>query len=92
MLPWSSSRGWIRPAPPTGARTPRWPASRCSGARCRTPNGAALLTEIGNVLRQRYALKDVLMFTMPYFGTPIEPTQTQRIYEECDFAIAAIGD
>ena len=39
-----------------------------------------------------YALKDVLMFTKPYFGTPVEPTQTQRIFEECDFAITAIGD
>ena len=56
------------------------------------PNCAALLTELGNVLQQRYALKDVLMFTKPYFGTPVEPTQTQRIFEECDFAIAAIGD
>jgi len=56
------------------------------------PNGAALLTEIGSVLRERYALKDVLMFTKPYFGTPVEPTQTQRIFEECDFAITAIGD
>src|SRR5688500_16257217 len=56
------------------------------------PNGAARLSEIGSVLRERYALKDVLMFTKPYFGTPVEPTQTQRIFEECDFAITAIGD
>lgn len=56
------------------------------------PNGAALLNEVGGVLRERYALKDVLMFTKPYFGTPVEPTQTQRIFEECDFAITAIGD
>jgi hypothetical protein len=56
------------------------------------PNGAALLTELGSLLQQRYGLKDVLMFTKPYFGTPVEPTQTQRIFEECDFAITAIGD
>lgn len=56
------------------------------------PNGAALLNEVAAVLRQRHALKDVLMFTKPYFGTPVEPTQTQRIFEECDFAITAIGD
>ena len=56
------------------------------------PNGAALLTEIGSVLQQRYGVKDVLMFTKPYFGTPVEPTQTERIFEECDVAVAAIGD
>ena len=56
------------------------------------PNGAALLNEIGGVLRTRYGVANVLMFTKPYFGTPVEPTQTQRIFEECDFAIAAIGD
>ncbi|WRL62862.1 hypothetical protein U6N30_23705 [Blastococcus brunescens] len=56
------------------------------------PNGAALLSEMGVVLKERYGVKDVLMFTKPYFGTPVEPTQTQRIFEECDFAITAIGD
>ncbi|MFW3168678.1 hypothetical protein PGN05_01475 [Geodermatophilus sp. CPCC 206100] len=56
------------------------------------PNGAALLNELGSVLRERYGLKDVLMYSKPYFGTPVEPTQTQRIFEECDFAITAIGD
>jgi hypothetical protein len=56
------------------------------------PNGAALLTELGSVLRQRYGVKEVLMYSKPYFGTPVGPTQTQRIFEECDFAITAIGD
>jgi hypothetical protein len=56
------------------------------------PNGAALLTEFGRQLRERYQVGEVLMFTKPYFGTPVEPTQTERIFEECDFAITAIGD
>jgi hypothetical protein len=56
------------------------------------PNGAALLSELGSVLQQRYGVKEVLMYSKPYFGTPVEPTQTQRIFEECDFAITAIGD
>ena len=56
------------------------------------PNGAALLEEIGSVLRERYGVKEVLMYSKPYFGTPVEPTQTERIFEECDFAITAIGD
>jgi hypothetical protein len=56
------------------------------------PNGAALLEEVARQLRRRHAFADVLMYTKPYFGTPVEPTQTQRIFEECDFAITAIGD
>jgi hypothetical protein len=56
------------------------------------PNGAALLQEVARQLQKRHALRDVLMYTKPYFGTPVEPTQTQRIFEECDFAITAIGD
>jgi hypothetical protein len=56
------------------------------------PNGAALLTEIGSVLRERYGLKEVRMYNKPYFGTPVEQTQTEKIFEECDFAITAIGD
>ncbi|MGY1592206.1 hypothetical protein ACI789_23065 [Geodermatophilus sp. SYSU D00965] len=56
------------------------------------PNGAALLSELGSVLTARYGVKEVLMYSKPYFGTPVEPTQTQRIFEECDFAITAIGD
>ena len=56
------------------------------------PNGAALLQEVARQLRMRHALRDVLMYTKPDFGTPVEPTQTQRIFEECDFAITAIGD
>jgi hypothetical protein len=56
------------------------------------PNGAALLQEVARQMRARLALRDVLMYTKPYFGTPVEPTQTQRIFEECDFAITAIGD
>ena len=56
------------------------------------PNGAALLEEFGRVLKERHGVGEVLMFTKPYFGTPVEPTQTQRIFEQCDFAITAIGD
>ncbi|MQA32847.1 hypothetical protein JD78_03248 [Modestobacter roseus] len=56
------------------------------------PNGAALLEEFARQLRERHGVGEVLMFTKPYFGTPVEPTQTQRIFQECDFAITAIGD
>ena len=56
------------------------------------PNGSMLLSEIGDDLRQQYRLRDVLTYTKPYFGTPVEQTQTQKIIEECDFVVTAIGD
>lgn len=56
------------------------------------PNGALLLAEIGRHLQQEYRLRDVLMFTKAYFGTPVEQTQVERILATCDFAVAAIGD
>lgn len=56
------------------------------------PNGGVLLTEIGRQLAERFGLGDVQMFTKGYFGTPVEPTQVQRILATCNFAVAAIGD
>jgi hypothetical protein len=56
------------------------------------PNGSALLEEFGRQLRERYGVGEIRMLTKPYFGTPVEPTQTERILHECDFAITAIGD
>jgi hypothetical protein len=56
------------------------------------PNGSVLLTEIGAHLRERYGVREVRMFTKSYFGTPVDQTLTERIVQECDFAIAAIGD
>ncbi len=56
------------------------------------PNGSVLLEEIGAYLREQYRLRDVLMFTKGYFGTPVERTQVEEIMATCNFAIAAIGD
>jgi hypothetical protein len=56
------------------------------------PNGAVLLTEIGDHLREQYGLRDVVMYTKGYFGTPVEQTLVERIMAECNFAVAAIGD
>ncbi|GAA3731402.1 hypothetical protein GCM10022225_11570 [Plantactinospora mayteni] len=56
------------------------------------PNGSVLLGEIGDHLRDRYGVREVVMYTKSYFGTPVDQTLTERIVQECDFAIAAIGD
>ena len=56
------------------------------------PNGSVLLAEIASYLQSEYGVRDVVMFTKSYFGTPVEPTQMQEILATCNFAVAAIGD
>jgi hypothetical protein len=56
------------------------------------PNAAVLLGELGKQLTKRYGVRDVILYTKPYFGTPVEPTQVEKIIQECDFVVTAIGD
>lgn len=56
------------------------------------PNAAMLLEELGKQLRKRNGVGEVISYTKPYFGTPVEPTQVEKIIQECDFVVTAIGD
>lgn len=56
------------------------------------PNASLLLSEIGARLRHDYDLRDVLVFTKPSSGTPVDQTQMEEILATCDFAVAAVGD
>ena len=56
------------------------------------PNAAALLTETGRELRDRYGISNFKLFRKSYFGHPVEESLIQRILRHCDFAVAAIGD
>ncbi|MBE1489770.1 hypothetical protein H4W31_005408 [Plantactinospora soyae] len=56
------------------------------------PNAAVLLQELGEQLQRGYGLREFVIYTKPYFGTPVEQTQIERIVQECDFAVAAVGD
>jgi hypothetical protein len=56
------------------------------------PNAAALLTETGRELRDRYGVADFRLFRKGYFGHPVEESVIQQILHSCDFAVAAIGD
>ena len=56
------------------------------------PNAAALLTEAGRELQDRYGICDFKLFRKSYFGHPVEESLIQRILRHCDFAVAAIGD
>ena len=56
------------------------------------PNAAALLTETGRELRDRYGISNFKLFRKSYFGHPVEESLIQRILHNCDFAVAGIGD
>jgi hypothetical protein len=56
------------------------------------PNAALLLTEVARQLQQRHDIRTWVTYTKGYFGTPVEQSQIQQILENCDFAVAGLGD
>lgn len=55
-------------------------------------NGGVLLEELGRQLEVSAAVGSVRLFTKPYAGQPLEPSQLEEISKECDFVVTAIGD
>jgi hypothetical protein len=56
------------------------------------PNAEPLLTEVARQLRERHDIRAWVTYTKGYFGTPVEQSLIQQILENCDFAVAGIGD
>ena len=56
------------------------------------PNAALLLTEVARQLQHRHDIRTWVLYTKGYFGTPVEQSQIQQILQNCDFAIAGLGD
>lgn len=56
------------------------------------PNGATVLRAIGRELQEKYGVREARMFKKGYFGTPVEESVIQQMLNNCDFAVAAIGD
>ena len=56
------------------------------------PNAAVLLSNVARELQRRHGLRAAVMYTKSYFGTPTEESLIQRILQNCDFAVAGIGD
>ncbi len=56
-------------------------------------NAASLLAAIGDLLKERYAIKSVLVRTKGHgFSYPVEDRTADEMAEQCDVVIAAIGD
>jgi hypothetical protein len=56
------------------------------------PNGKTILESVGRELMQHYGVREVRMFTKSYFGTPVEESVVNQMLNNCDFAVAGIGD
>ena len=56
------------------------------------PNGKELLEELAELLKARYGVEDVLYHRKPSASKPAEPKVIERMGEECDYVIVAIGD
>jgi hypothetical protein len=55
-------------------------------------NSDHLLDGIGDLLGDRYSLKEVVRSRKPYFGTPIPDDLAREMASRCDVVITAIGD
>jgi hypothetical protein len=56
------------------------------------PNGTVLLTEVAKQLQRSHGVRTWVIFNKSYFGTPVEESLVQQILNNCDFAVAGIGD
>jgi len=56
------------------------------------PNGKTILEAVGRELTEHYGVREVRMFAKSYFGTPVEESVINQMLNNCDFAVAGIGD
>jgi hypothetical protein len=55
-------------------------------------NAEAVLAAIGDLLKERYALKSVIARTKAIFSRPAEDQLVNELVETCDVVIAGVGD
>ncbi|HEY4684655.1 MAG TPA: hypothetical protein VII57_01280 [Dehalococcoidia bacterium] len=55
-------------------------------------NSDRVLDAIGELLQERYAVKEIVRERKPYFGRPVPIAQAQKLASRCDVVITAVGD
>lgn len=55
-------------------------------------NADNLLDGIGELLSDRYSIREIIRVTKPYFGRPIPDDIAKEMASRCDVMITAIGD
>jgi hypothetical protein len=56
------------------------------------PNSARLLDDIGELLVQRYGVRELVKRQKPNFYTPAPPDMVEDLANSCDAVLTAIGD
>lgn len=78
-----------------GALAPR--TGRLEGARLgllnsSKPNSAVVLEQVAELLRVEYGVVGAVMLTKPTFAVPAGDELVAELAEQCDLAIAGVGD
>jgi hypothetical protein len=55
-------------------------------------NSDRLLEGIGELLQERYAIKELVRARKPYFGRPVPLDMAKDLASRCDVVITAVGD
>ena len=56
------------------------------------PNSDRLLFALGELLRERFTVKELVTAHKPYFGNPVPADQAAALAERCDVVITGVGD
>lgn len=56
------------------------------------PKSDYLLAGLGELLRTRFAIKELISERKPYFGNPIPSDQAASLARRCDVVITGVGD
>ena len=56
------------------------------------PNSAVLLEQLAQILQDDYDVAGVTLFTKPSFAVPADDVLLAQIAEQCDVALAGVGD
>lgn len=55
-------------------------------------NSDHLLQGLGELLAERYGVKQLVVEAKPYFGNPVPADQAAALAERCDVVITGVGD
>jgi len=55
-------------------------------------NADLFLQALGDLLRERHAVREVVLRRKPHFAVPVPPEVVEELSTQCDFVIPGVGD
>lgn len=55
-------------------------------------NADVFLRALGDLLRERYGVREVVLRRKPHFAVPVPPELVEELGTQCDFVIPGVGD